>query len=227
MTESRWSIWAHHSLQVRKGTSDARCFGQVFIDREYRILNDLNHVKTIIDCGAYVGYSSAYFLSRWPECELLAIEPDPGNFGQCCENLKPYAHANILNGAVWSHGKGLISSESQYRDGAEWSKQFRECKEGEPANIGSIDLGAICQIYGLESISLLKMDVEGAEAAIFSAPDLSWIDKVDCLVIETHDDADCGKCSEIVHEAMTARGFAESFHGELTMYRNESLSSSF
>ena len=35
--------------------------------------------RFILDCGANVGYTSAYLLTRFPTAFLIAIEPDPGN----------------------------------------------------------------------------------------------------------------------------------------------------
>src|SRR6185436_7749204 len=121
--EQRWPIWAHHPLEVRPGTSDADVFGQVFINREYAILDDLKDVELVVDCGAYVGYSAAYFLSRWPGCRVLAFEPNWDTYQQCLANLKPYTNATAYWAAIWSHGRGVNPSEARYRDGREWSAQ--------------------------------------------------------------------------------------------------------
>jgi len=67
-------------MRYRRGTSDLSAFNQIFVQREYACLDDLVGVDLIVDCGAYVGYSSAYFLTQFPNSNIVAIEPDPENF---------------------------------------------------------------------------------------------------------------------------------------------------
>src|SRR5256885_16984483 len=69
---------ANHPLFMRLGTSDREVLGQIFIEEEYRPLV-LSSPQAIIDLGANVGYSSAYFLSQYPNATVLAVEPDPDN----------------------------------------------------------------------------------------------------------------------------------------------------
>src|SRR4051794_1523575 len=82
--------WAHHfgnsyvhtrraaePLFVRRNTTDMWTFDQIFVDHEYRCIDHLKNIRTIVDAGANVGYSSAYFLSRFPDVRIIAVEPDP------------------------------------------------------------------------------------------------------------------------------------------------------
>ena len=71
-----------HPVYARAGTSDHQVFDQIFIEREYRCLDGLKNPQFILDCGANVGYSSAYFLSRFPDSFVVAVEPDALNLGQ-------------------------------------------------------------------------------------------------------------------------------------------------
>ena len=44
-----------HPVEIRPGTSDKLVFHQIFVDREYRCLDHLTNIDTILDCGANVG----------------------------------------------------------------------------------------------------------------------------------------------------------------------------
>ena len=45
----------------------------------------------------------------------------------------------------------------------------------------------------------------------------AWLDKVDAIAIELHDDTQFGDASDIVLSAVRARGFELSRNGELTI----------
>ena len=65
----------------------------------------------------------------------------------------------------------------------------------------------------LESIDILKVDIEGAEKEVFETCD--WIDAINCLMIETHDRFKPGSSAAV--DAVTAEFFS-SKHGETTVY---------
>jgi len=212
------SLQARHPLLCRAQTSDIRVFRQIFVDGELACLDHLSDAAFIVDCGANVGYASAYLLSRFPRAELLAIEPEPGNFDLLRRNLAPYGRsARLLHAAVWSHPAQLALSEAVYRDGAEWARQVRECRPGEPPGFPAVDLGGILRESGRERISILKIDIEGAEGVVFAENYEPWIDRVDNLVIELHDDSSFGDCTAVFARAIAGRGFARARHGELTV----------
>jgi len=205
---------AAYPLNCRTGTSDLDVFGQIFVQREYRCLYDVTGVDLVIDCGANVGYSSAYFLTRFPHSTVICVEPDPGNFRALESNLKPYeARVKALQSAVWSGKTGLVMSEEVFGDGREWARTVREARSGEEAEISAIDIGTLIRESGHQRASILKIDVEGAEEIIFSADCAEWIDKVDNLVIELHGE----HCERIFHEAIAGRGYSISHCGELTV----------
>ena len=97
---------ALHPLWCRWGGSDYFVFNQIFRHPEYACVAGLPRVELVIDCGANAGYSAAYFLSRYPQCRLIAVEPEPGNFALLQRNLAPYGErAKPVHAGVWfAHG---------------------------------------------------------------------------------------------------------------------------
>jgi FkbM family methyltransferase len=208
---------AKYPLAFRRGTSDLSVFRQIFVGLEYACTPGVD-VTRIIDCGANVGYAAAYFLTRFPRAEVIAVEPDPANFELLARNLAPYGErARAIHGAVWSHATRVRMAPPDYRDGEAWARQVCEGGDDVPA-YGVADL---LEIAGWEQLDILKMDIEGAEAVVFAGETASWIDRVDTMVIELHDDTSFGPASSIVTRA--TRGFTSSPSGELTIYcRRES-----
>jgi FkbM family methyltransferase len=205
-----------HPLVCREGSSDFHSFHQIFIQREYSCLDDLADPRLILDCGANAGYSAAYFLSRFPQCRVIAIEPDPDNFALLQRNLAPFGdRVRAIQAGVWSHPTKLKMSEAKYGDGREWARQVRECKEGETDGLPAVDVGALLRESGYSSLSILKVDIEGAEKVVFGSNYESWIGRVENVVIELHG----SECAEVFHRAIAGLPFQISRCGELTVCR--------
>jgi FkbM family methyltransferase len=208
-----YALRSRHALRpvwVRNETTDLDVFAQIFCEREYRCLDFVENAELVIDCGANVGYSAAYFLTRFPRCRLVGIEPDVQNFKALQRNLEPYGDRAILhNTGVWSKTTGLVMSPEFNGQGQEWARQVREAKPDEVPQMRALDLESL---IGSQRVSVLKIDIEGAEADIFSHP-IPWISQVDNLVIELHG----AKCAQIFHEAIQGKGFHVLGCGELTV----------
>jgi hypothetical protein len=68
------------------------------------------------------------------------------------------------------------------------------------------------------------VDIEGAEAVVFSRNIEHWLKHVDNIVIELHDDSMFGPASELVVNAISTQGnFAISRSGELTVFKSLAL----
>jgi hypothetical protein len=63
------------------------------------------------------------------------------------------------------------------------------------------------------------MDIEGAEGVVFGESAQRWIDRVDNLAIELHDDSYFGDCTGIFSKAITGRGFVVTKHRDVTLCR--------
>jgi FkbM family methyltransferase len=204
-------------VKCRPRTSDFDVFCQIFAHREYRCLDDVADPQLIIDCGANVGYSAAYFLSRFPTARLIAVEPDPGNFQVLRDNLAPYgSRCTALATAVWSGPSELVPGDQQFRDGREWARTVRAANKGEQATMTAVDIGSLLSGSGAQRISILKVDIEGSETEVFSKNYEGWIDRVDNLVIEIHDQA----AYEVVMKAIAGRGFTTTRCDELFVCRS-------
>jgi FkbM family methyltransferase len=204
---------ATHPLLCRPGTSDPDVFRDVFRRRAYACLGDVAEPGLAIDCGANVGYASAWLLTRYPKCRLIAIEPDAGNFAILQENLRPYGpRAVAVRAGVWPRAGGLRISEAPYRDGRAWAIQVRQCQASETADFPAIDLNTLLAESGFARISILKIDIEAAERELF-AENLGWLKRVDHLAIELHDD----DCEAAFCRAIAGLPFAVSRCGELTV----------
>jgi FkbM family methyltransferase len=208
-----------YPLVCRANTSDVAVFWQIFIRCDYSCANDLTDVGLVIDCGANAGYSPAYFLSRFPACHVIAIEPDPETFVVLRRNMAPYGgRVQALNSAVWSRAAGLKLLDT-YSDGRAWTRQGRGATPEETPDVHAVDIGSLVRESCFDRISMLKVDIEGAEAAVFA--DAPWMDLVDNIVIELHDDTSFGNATSVLNAAIRSQDFVVHRMGERTICRRK------
>lgn len=203
-----------HPIVFRYNSSDINVFSQIFISDEYNPLTRLENVKLIVDCGANVGYASAYFLSKFPETHVIAVEPDRRNYELLKKNLREYGdRVTTLCSAIWSHKVGLKLCIGQMDDKSEWATTVRECREGEQADLEAIDISTLLSQSNYDEIDILKIDIEGAEKIVFSRNFGSWLNKVRAYAIELHGE----ESREIFYHALTSSPFQFSHSCELTI----------
>ena len=219
--ERRWIIrpaQAKYPLTVRLAkTSDLRVFEQVFLLDEYSCLRDIKDVLVVLDLGANVGFSSAYLLSSFPQARMVAVEPDSGNSTVCAANLAPYGgRATLMRGAVWSRRTKLRIAGTSQGNGNEWGRQMEEPLEG-PAEVEAWDIGSLLDINGFKKADLIKIDIEGAEIAIFGyGADTAWLLRTRNICIELHGQ----ECKDAFFRALGGFDYKLSYSNELTICRD-------
>ncbi len=202
-------------LTLRGGTSsDKDVFRQIFIEREYGVLDQMTPPAFIVDAGANIGLSSVYFLNRFPDAHILAIEPDPDNYVVCCENLKSYGdRVRILQGALWYQSAKLALVQHSYRDKREWATQVREANTDSERVVTAWSVSGLMELTGVRKIDLLKIDIEGSERELFIHDTGSWLPAVRAISIELHDH----QCEQAFFAALSNYRYQLLRSGELTV----------
>lgn len=192
--------WINHPLCLRHATTDLQVIKYMFKYGDHTVTENLPNIKFIIDCGAHGGYSSLYYLTKFPNADVVAVESDRDNFRICEINLRPYkTRAKALHAGIWTHPTGLKVVRGQFGDGQDWSFQVRETKPGESADITATSIDDILKKENRTTIDLLKVNIERAELVLFGKP-CPWLDGVKNIFIELH-----GKdCEDVFFKAMSA-----------------------
>ena len=120
-----------HPIVVRLGTDDLPALINNAVRQEWGQLPAHYKPEVIIDAGAYIGDTSAYFLSRFPGARVVALEPNPASFKQAERNLLAYGErVTLLQAALWDeittvHISGQGTGAAVSARGCEFSlKQF-------------------------------------------------------------------------------------------------------
>lgn len=203
----------------RTGSSDPWVLSTIFVEREYSPIDGDREVKLVLDCGANVGYSSIFFLNRFPQCRVIAVEPDPENIKVLRMNLEPYGgRVEIVPAAVWSARATLRIVPQD----AAWATQVRAVQPGEKGDLVAVDIPTLLERSSAGEVDILKMDIEGSEAEVFSGEVAKWLPRVRNLAIELHGE----RCTEVVEGALSSYQCHKVISGELTIFLDMKLRSS-
>lgn len=171
-------------FQLRRMSSDLSVFETVFFKREFDLHFPVEP-RLIIDGGANVGYSTAYFANRYPKAKVIAVEPSHDNAMMLRENCQSYKNVEVVEGGLWSESGHLrISNPTDLA----WAFQCEMAPADAPDAFPAFSVDTLLDRSGFERCDLLKLDIEGAEEQLFSAPE-KWLDRVDTILVEIHNDA--------------------------------------
>jgi FkbM family methyltransferase len=202
-----------HPVNVEmRPSSDEYVFNQIFIRHEYAPLCErVPEPKFILDLGANVGYASALFASRYPQVRVLAVEPDPRNFELCRRNLAPYGdRIQLLNGAVWPSCSRLALT---HEFGSGLATQVKAADSGAKGNVEAWDIQTLLDFAQADVADIVKIDIEGTEAALFSANTEQWLPRVRNICIELHGQ----RYRNIFFSALAGYEYEAAETGEFTM----------
>jgi FkbM family methyltransferase len=141
--------------------------------------------KLIIDAGANVGYSSLVFMRHYPSATIVAIEPDKTNCALFRKNCGDYPNIRLLEGAVWPRSKTLAITNPEADP---WAFQVNETSSTDRDDlVRGYTIPEIIEMHGADRVDLLKLDIEGAECALFREGAEGWLHRVDVIFVELHD----------------------------------------
>ncbi len=190
--EACFSIHIEHSLgdrrlYLRTYAGDIDIFYEIFYKGSYAVAGrQKGPIKTVVDLGANVGLATLYFLQKYPQAQVICVEPEESNFKMLLKNLEP----EIKQGKVTALQVAAMGQDGEVSfQSAEAKYNSRINSGGGDHTVSAISIPTLMERTGIAHIDLLKIDVEGAEKNIFSG-NLDWLQKVDNVLIELHSEED-------------------------------------
>jgi FkbM family methyltransferase len=187
--------WNGLPIHYRAGTSDARLIYNILLKRgrksEYAVPSecklDPRAVRTVLDIGANIGISAAYLASVFPNAEVHAFEPEPGNCellranAQACPRIK--AHPFALGAADGE--LTLFDSDDDANFGG-FSAHRLGVNPGRSKSVPVRHAGRAIKELGIGPIDVAKIDTEGAEWDILTAMHPEQLRGVRLIMGELH-----------------------------------------
>lgn len=156
------------------------CRQEYFVERSYR---------TIVDGGANIGAFSLFAAAAAPRARIYALEPFPETFHQLeltvarnnlIKQISTHRVAlaaeagtrHMKGGALPSHKRVLVTDEERAAD--------------QDVAVEAIPLGDFLDRVGLETLDLLKLDIEGEEHPLLLATPDAVLARVSAIAMEYH-----------------------------------------
>ena len=173
-------------------------------------IREEGNVPLIIDAGANIGASTVWFATKFPDCQIFAIEPDRENFAVLEKNAESYSNITLFNAGLWDRSTNLsILSEGD----DSWGRRVEE-KLDSKAIVPSVTVPELLRKHEKTRAIIVKIDIEGAEISLFRS-NTDWVDDVPLLIFEPHDN--------FWHWLGTWQGTGHAFFSALARRRHEYL----
>jgi FkbM family methyltransferase len=203
-----------HPIKFRPGTSDVDTLVQNIVRGEYgQLPKDLNP-KIIIDGGAYIGDVSLYFINRFKNCFVFAIEPNKESYSLAEVNLKKYPErVKLIKKGLWSNETklGLVGKFTGAR--------IVNTNNTVDSEVECIGVDTVLTKYNIDMIDILKLDVEGAEKQILLENSGNWLKYTQIIIVEFHGNDIKKECETFLQE----RGFIGHTYRNLNYFYNSKL----
>ena len=204
-------------LAFRPNTSDQWLLNKIFQEQEYNFKIANFEPRLILDCGANVGYSTAYFANKYPQAKIIAVEPEALNFKMLTYNTHFFDNVTCINSAIW-YKEGYIKILPDM-PGNTLAFMTEDTNADDPEALKTTTIATLLTDSGFDEIDFLKVDIEGAEREVFddiARPD-EWLPKVKVMTIELHDRMKVG-CSHSFFKAVSRHNFYMDIIGENLLF---------
>lgn len=147
-------------------------YNEIFLKRIYKF-NTTSIKPYILDCGANIGLSVIYFKMLYPNCKIVAFEPDKKIFRILKQNIRCFNYNDIklVPKGIWKE-KTTVDFQPDGSDGG------RISSPGDQKIIKIETLSLRDYLY--KKVDFLKIDIEGVEVEVFEdiKNKLRYVDKI-------------------------------------------------
>jgi FkbM family methyltransferase len=177
---------------VEPGSSDLYTIYEICYDRGYepRQQQPPYHYRTIVDFGANIGVFSVWAAQAFQPETLVAVEMNPACFRQLTANIQLNELENVIRpiqAAIYEHS-GQVATRRRF------GFSFHELLPHGGRNcVKSFSFADFLQHTGLNTIDLLKIDIEGAEKYLLTPENVCLFqERVKYILLESHSINDFG-----------------------------------
>jgi len=155
------------------GYSDLMMLKEIFMDGEYDVSTLPSNPRVIVDIGGNIGASALFFSMKYPSANIYVFEPNPDLLPVLQKNIGGRPHITILNYAITKERK-QFDLYINPRNPASSSLKERQTTT-EKIVVHGIPFDEARQQLSIDTIDILKFDIEGGEYDMLSTMDRSRV----------------------------------------------------
>ena len=175
----------------------------IFVERSLAF-HTASRAPRIVDCGANIGLASLFFKREYPAARVTAFEADPTLAVLAAENLQANGAADVetVQAAVWTS-----TGEVEFRAEGGDSGSVASLAEQLPGTSIHVPARRLADVLSEGEVDLLKLDIEGAEAAVLedAFPQLAGVRS---MLLEIHEFYPARRRSPALLDLLSRAGFA-------------------
>jgi FkbM family methyltransferase len=144
-------------IELCDAASFLSAWDEIFVNRIYEIPRPTGRVPVLVDAGANIGLAALYWKIKYNDFDYVGFEPDPMIAACCRLNLAAWGIRGTMHEVALSDENG---EGSFLGDGADGGRLIEGSETGHKVRT------SLLSNMLPESVDLLKLDVEGAEAMV-------------------------------------------------------------
>lgn len=172
-------------VHARSNAADWGILRGIFLEREYELSPRPSDVARIVDLGANCGFASLYFAACFPDAEIVALEPMPGNARSCRRHFAMNRIRAEVIEAACAREDGFAELLLTDHDGCHGLVPLHDWKE--KLRVETLSIPTLLARKAWTGIDILKVDIEGYEKLLFEGSP-SWLESVRVIIGELHGD---------------------------------------
>ena len=123
----------------------------------------IENVRTIFDVGAHVGLMTSYFAEQFPDAAIYSFEPVTSLYQKLKVSTASLPHVKTFNKAMGDHEGEIDIWLGKY---STMNSALKPAGDAEKITVPMVTIDSVVKSEALQSIDLLKIDVEGFELQV-------------------------------------------------------------
>lgn len=176
-----------HTIYVGDYAAFVIVFEEVFVTGVY-YFESRDPSPKVIDGGANIGVSLAYFKTIYPRCRITAFEPNERNFALLAKTVERNRWTDVTLHNVGLHRTDgdLLFYDFNELEGSLSSGFWHPSAAGEPRRVLKVHTVPVSRFVN-GRLDLLKLDVEGSEQAILDdLAESGKLKRIRRIILEYH-----------------------------------------
>lgn len=169
-------------------------FEEIFLDRCYQPCPDFipRQGWNVVDLGANMGFFTCQAAAAAPDIRVVSVEPLPPYQEVLKQNVKgnQFSSVTVVEGAICGEPDQSIPLTVWYNAAGELKTGLvpKDAAKVETVSAKGYTLAQVFALGKIERCDLLKVDIEGAEYALFEKISPALWAKISRVVMEVHQD---------------------------------------